>query len=146
MKPFSYYSEVDFIYPNKEDYRRYAIYKRGKCISGEEFLTKETFLEFMSKYANKSFDNFIDAKSQAKSESLTIEEFFVNYAYDKHKFEYNKALNDKGEEFKRDLFYDLGISENPKREMLYAKAYEMGHSSGYSEIYSVACDLVDLIL
>jgi hypothetical protein len=49
------------------------------------------------------------------------------------------------EEFRKDLFNDLGITNNPKRDLLYAKAYERGHSSGYSEIADIAEDLVQLI-
>ena len=68
-----------------------------------------------------------------------IENPAVYYAY----YEQQNALEDK---FKADLFDDLGITDNPKANLLYAKAWEFGHSSGYSEVYSYACDLVDLIL
>lgn len=57
-----------------------------------------------------------------------------------------QANTDKMEEFKRDLFKDLDIEDNPKRELLYDKAWEMGHAYGFSEVYSKACDMVDLIL
>jgi len=49
------------------------------------------------------------------------------------------------EEFKKDLFKDLGITNNPKAEQLYAKAWDLGHSTGYSDVYIYACDLVELI-
>lgn len=48
-------------------------------------------------------------------------------------------------EFKNDMFNELGIQDNPKRELLYQKAYEMGHSYGFSEVFSYACDLAELI-
>lgn len=48
--------------------------------------------------------------------------------------------------FKRDLFEELGISDNPKREKLYAMAYENGHHEGYAEIFSCAQNLVELIV
>lgn len=48
-------------------------------------------------------------------------------------------------EFKKDLYEDLGIEDNPKKEKLFEKAWELGHSGGYSEVYNYACDLVDLI-
>lgn len=48
--------------------------------------------------------------------------------------------------FKDDLFAALGISENPKREKLYAIAYEKSHSGGFSEIHCEALAMVDLIL
>ena len=48
-------------------------------------------------------------------------------------------------QFKSDLFNDLEIVGNPKAELLWSKAWELGHSSGYHEVYSYASDLVDLI-
>ena len=49
------------------------------------------------------------------------------------------------EEFFDDVKADLGIENNPKADKLLAKAWERGHSAGYSEVYNEACDLVDLI-
>jgi hypothetical protein len=49
------------------------------------------------------------------------------------------------DEFKADLFKELGIEDNPKAEKLFAQAWSRGHANGYSEIYTEACELVDLI-
>jgi hypothetical protein len=49
------------------------------------------------------------------------------------------------EQFKQDLFEDLGIEANPKRDKLFSIAWDMGHSAGYQEVYGYACDLVELI-
>jgi hypothetical protein len=49
------------------------------------------------------------------------------------------------ETFTNDLFEDLGITDNPKRYKLYSIAWEMGHSSGFQEVYNYALQLVDLI-
>jgi len=58
---------------------------------------------------------------------------------------YNNRTAQLEEEFKADLFYDLSIENNPKRYKLYRIARDMGHSSGYSEVYNYACELVELI-
>lgn len=72
--------------------------------------------------------------------------------YFKSKDTYNKELNKwKMEnrrihnEFKKDLFDELEISDNPKAEVLFSKAWEYGHSAGFEEVYNYACDLVELI-
>ena len=49
------------------------------------------------------------------------------------------------ETFRQDLFEDLGITDNPKRDRLYSIAWSQGHSSGFHEVYNYAQDLVDLI-
>lgn len=50
------------------------------------------------------------------------------------------------EQFKEDLLEELGVTDNPKADLLFAKAWESGHSGGYYEVYNVALDLVDLIV
>ncbi len=47
--------------------------------------------------------------------------------------------------FKQDLFIELDIENNPKREKLFSLAWANGHSYGYSEVYNQAIDLIDLI-
>lgn len=72
--------------------------------------------------------------------------------YDKDKQEYEnqvKPLRDEAseryDEFKRDLFDEYGVTDNPKRDKCYAIAYEYGHSSGCGEIHSYFCNIVELI-
>ena len=48
-------------------------------------------------------------------------------------------------EFRADLFAELGITNNPKRDLLFEKAWDMGHSFGYDEVVDRALDLVELI-
>ena len=47
--------------------------------------------------------------------------------------------------FKQDLFEQYGVTNHPKAELCYGKAYEYGHSSGMSEIAIAFADLVELI-
>lgn len=48
-------------------------------------------------------------------------------------------------EFKEALEKEYGTAGNPKAELLWCKAWEMGHSSGYSEVENYYLDLVELI-
>ena len=48
--------------------------------------------------------------------------------------------------FTNDLFADLGIEDNPKRDLLFLHAWNMGHSAGFKEVYLYASELVELIL
>lgn len=49
------------------------------------------------------------------------------------------------EMFKRDLLTRLGILNHPEAELLFAKAWELGHSSSLNEVASQATDLADLL-
>lgn len=57
--------------------------------------------------------------------------------------ERNLALT---EQFKQDAFKELGIENHPKRELLYKKAWELGHSGGLSEVWYYLSELADLII
>jgi hypothetical protein len=61
--------------------------------------------------------------------------------YQAHKQEEHRLL----ELFKSDLFDELGITQNPKAEKLWVIAWDMGHSSGYSEVFNYADMFVELI-
>jgi len=64
----------------------------------------------------------------------------------------SKRLNDM---FKQDALVELGLLKlgayncelykHPKADMLYDKAWELGHSSGLSDVWDYMFDLVDLV-
>lgn len=58
---------------------------------------------------------------------------------------YNAELKKLKSEFKSDIEDEHGTSNNPKKDLLFEKAWSMGHSSGYNEVYHYYSDLVDLI-
>ena len=47
--------------------------------------------------------------------------------------------------FRRDLEREHDVKDNPKADLLWAKAWERGHANGRHEVASVYGDLVDLI-
>lgn len=63
----------------------------------------------------------------------------------KLKFEFEKKSREAIEQFKHDLYEDSGVENNPKRDLLFSKAWELGHSSGFTEVVCYFNDLVDLI-
>lgn len=81
-----------------------------------------------------NFNNYINLKPYAQ-QRIDLR---------KHK-EYCEEQVRLEEAFKKDLMEELNIVDNPKAELLYTKAYDIGHSLGYAEIYNVASNLVDLI-
>lgn len=49
-------------------------------------------------------------------------------------------------QFKQDLFEEFDVQNNPKAELLFSKAWELGHSAGLYEVLGHFENLVDLIL
>jgi hypothetical protein len=91
-------------------------------------MTNETIEEKLNRNAYRSRLPYFIAKDNPEGHRLYKED--------------SRRLN---EEFKKDLFQTLDIVGHPKAEMLYDKAWDSGHSNGYSEVYYDALDLVDLI-
>lgn len=49
-------------------------------------------------------------------------------------------------EFQVDAFEELGITNHPKAQLLFDKAWDNGHSGGYTDVFNEMSHLVDLIL
>lgn len=58
---------------------------------------------------------------------------------------YNAISASLENDFRNDLEEYFGVTTNPKKDILYWKAYQHGHSSGLHEIANVYSDLVELI-
>jgi hypothetical protein len=78
--------------------------------------------------------------------TAVLEKATRDAAYKEAKTAYNAETARLMQQFKADMFEDLGITDNPKADKLYAKAWDYGHSSGLREVYNYAADLVDLIV
>lgn len=59
--------------------------------------------------------------------------------------EVNGIVFEDDGKFRYWMYRELDIELHPKRKQLFHLAWEYGHSSGYSEVYSYALDLVELI-
>ena len=59
--------------------------------------------------------------------------------------EYRDETFNLQDKFKEDLFVEYKVENNPKRELLYSKAWQRGHSAGLNEVALHFSDLVELI-
>ena len=48
-------------------------------------------------------------------------------------------------EFEADALRKLGLGDHPKAGLLYDKSWELGHSSGFSEVWNYMQDLAELV-
>lgn len=122
-------------YPRKQDYKTTFWYRAGKCIAkqGPNDPVPEVFVAGIDPNVKGAFDGYT-------SETVCDDSAF-NAARDL----YNTAERASYDTFKQDLFDDLGIASHPMRDALFAKAWEDGHSAGFSEVYNCASNLTDLI-
>lgn len=126
MKDYEYYSNVPVKFPNRNDYTTYYVYSKGDRVfkGTKEGLDKEFPEGIGNRVMEKDFDK--DSYTVARKEY------------------YNEA-NKLQDEFQDDLFKEFGVEHNPKRDKCYSLAYEYGHSSGFSEIYTHFSEFVELI-
>ena len=123
-------------YPNVRDHTTIYYYSLGKAIAVRE--PDGSYYLIMADGSRK----WIEGEPEHAAAETVVDERTYRALRD----EYGAEESWIYEEFKRDLFEELGIENHPKRQLLFEKAWERGHSSGYSEVYNVALDLVDLIL
>ena len=121
-------------YPLRKDFTRKFLYKSGKLVAT---ITQTPNEEAPTTVFESEFTEI--------PEKCVVETEVDGVAYKLAFDAYHAAEQAVYDNFKNDLFADLGISDNPRRHVLFAKAWERGHSSGLQEIYNVACDLVELI-
>jgi len=65
--------------------------------------------------------------------------------YDEQMKIYRDESDKRSSEFINDLFEEFGVVGNPKADKCFSIAYEMGHSSGYQEVWNYFSELVELI-
>ena len=124
MKPFDYYSKPQTVYPNKKDYITYYAYDKGNVLYCGSYQALGNL--------KKHYPNAV------------IQEVLDEEAYKEHRKEYEDERNKLYQEFQNDLFEEYGVSDNPKRFLLLTKVEDI--RDGYSEVYDLFGDLVELIV
>jgi phosphomannomutase len=127
MKPFDYYSKLQTAYPNKKDYITSYVYDKGVVLWSGPTREKNK-AELKEEYPN-----------------ALIQEVLDEDAYEARLEEYNGKGAELHSEFRKDIFEEFGVMGNPKRDKAFAYAWDKGHSAGYSEVYGVFSDIVELI-
>lgn len=119
----------DLDYPSKAEHTTVFVYSKGKVIGqGNQFFDRETIAKLRAENPGSVTDTSTDdatfqtARNLYNAESARLEEKFIT-----------------------DIMKDCGVADNKFTRKLYAIAYEQGHSAGNSNVYSIFCDLVDLV-
>lgn len=135
MKPFEYYSNRDLYYPSKADFKEQKLFVKTPVASG-----MNNILEYLNLSDVDDISKYLKINSQ-----YIIETFYNEEAYKESLKQYRTISNARDAEFRRELFEEAGVTDNPKADILFSKAWEQGHSSGYSEVYNIFYDLLELI-
>jgi len=123
MKPLSYYQTTSVSIPKQDDYTTIYYYKQGVMVGMK---------------VGKIEDDFQPPKNCV--EEKVLDENSYN-AHMKHYQEENLRLQN---EFRRDLIKKYDMSNHPKANKLFDKAWDMGCSGGLEEVEYCFCDLLEL--
>jgi hypothetical protein len=90
------------------------------------------------------------ARDLTKEELATLAAVRDQYELAKEAFKeardaYSKETSELTMKLKADLEAEHGLVGHPKADMLWSKAYEHGHSSGFAEVVVYYDDLADLL-
>ncbi len=109
-------------YPNKEDFTTYFVYSKGKVILNG--VPKSEYVEW---------------KNKNKEGSFIHENIFDGEKFKEYRAKWHEKQNDLHKKYKDELFAYYGNS--PFNDIIYSRAYEEGHSTGYEEIENIFYDL-----
>lgn len=128
--------EHDVRHPFTSQFRTTYWYRAGQVVAkkvGDN--NPEVFVEGIHEtdLANPKQNNLV-------KDSVVDEE-----AFKKARAEYGAAQQEVQERFKADLFREFGVENNPKRELLFNKAWERCHSEGFFGVAGEFEHLVELI-
>ena len=122
MKPFSYYQTTSVSIPKQDDYTTIYYYKQGVMVG-----------------MKRQFEDDFQPPKNCVEEKV-LDESSYN-AHMKHYQEENLRLQN---EFRRDLIKKYNMSNHPKANKLFDKAWDMGCSNGLEEVEYCFCDLLEL--
>jgi hypothetical protein len=123
MKSLSYYQTMSVSIPKKDDYMTVYYYRRGVMVG--------------MKVGHQN-DDFEPPKNCVEEKVLDE----VSYAA--HVKLYQEEAKRLQDEFKWDLINKYGLTNHPKVEKIFNKAWELGYSNGYEDVEFYFKDLVEL--
>lgn len=146
MKDFNYYGQVDVPYPERDRFKAFFVYSRGKIVC--DGVTGETLLATAAEHfpdEAQKLTRLGAAVRLFKSNGYIVEEVLDDDGYRAEESRWSEAKRAKQAEFKADLFQDYGVQGNPKAELAYEQAWDAGHSEGFGAVHDRFGDLAPLI-
>lgn len=95
-------------------------------------------------HIDECIENFVGTKAQIAAEETRLKEQ-GRLILDTYRCRYNEQVNILLDNWNEDLYRDYLGSSYPRElhDIIYAEAYEDGHSSGYAEVENIYTHKVD---
>jgi hypothetical protein len=122
MKPYVYYQTTSVSIPRQDDYMTIYYYKKGVMVGMK---------------VGKIEDDFQPPKNCVEEKVLD------EVSYNAHRKHYSEELKRLQEEFRKDLIAKYKLTNYPKADKLFNKAWDMGCAGGLEEVEYYFMDLVE---
>ena len=123
MKPLSYYQTTSVSIPKQDDYMTIYYYKKGVMVGMK---------------VGKIEDDFQPPKNCVEEKILD------EVSYNAHMKLYQEERDKLEKEFREDLIQKYKMTNHPKANKLFNKAWDMGCAGGLEEVEYYFRDLVEL--
>jgi hypothetical protein len=98
------------------------------------------------KFPKKPTRSNLATPADYREHADALEEYAIaNTKAEENRIEYNKETSRLESTLRTDLATEFDILENPKESKVWELAWQLGHSSGYTEIYLYYHKLVELV-
>lgn len=118
-------------YPSKTEYDLFYVYHNGTVIHNGLVIWDH--------------DERDEKRAEWKKAGYVFEQKVDWPAYEAAKQAYQVEETRLYEQFKTDLAAYFGLTDHPKANLLFDKAWARGHANGFAEVYNIYDDLKDLL-
>jgi hypothetical protein len=123
MKPYSYYQKTSVSIPKKDDYMTIYYYRKGVMVG-----------------MKRQFDEDFQAPNGC------VEEYVLDeISYNAHLKHYHGEIVKLQNEFRRDLISKYSMTNHPKADKIFEKAWELSSGSDLHEVEDYFMSLVELV-
>lgn len=136
---YEYVSRINQIpYPCRSDFTRKWVYNKGEVLFTGTGKNSEQCTQFITNYVNKN-------GLTMNNHGLVTQTVFDKDSFSKVIEEYNTKRDEIIQEFKNDLYEDVGFENTPEvGDILYDEAYSRRHSESLNAVAEEFFELVDL--
>jgi hypothetical protein len=122
MKPLSYYQTTSVSIPKQDDYMTIYYYQKGVMVG-----------------MKRQFEEDFEPPKRCVEEKVLDE-----VSYNAHLNHYYEEQDKLKNQFREDLIAEYHMTNHPKANKIFDKAWELGHSKGHEEVEYYFQDLTEL--
>jgi hypothetical protein len=122
MKPLSYYQTTSVSIPNPDDYMTIYYYQKGVMVG-----------------MKRQFEEDFQPPKRCVEEKVLDE-----VSYNAHLNHYYEEQDKLKNQFREDLIAEYHMTNHPKANKIFDKAWELGYSKGHEEVEYYFQDFVEL--